>query len=201
MNCTIKTGRNEVPMDAAYTFGLEKYEKFAFLFDWVRLFYPKAKGFSSFYLLYYFFPQKILRINGRVPWPVHFTSRVLYYKNIQLKNRSAPGMSANCYIQGRNGIIMGHNVRIGPGVGLISANHDLNDYDRWPQSPPIRIGDNVWIGMNSVILSGVTIGDNVAIAANSVVTKDIPSNVIAAGNPCRNIKEKRPYQGKLYSTL
>jgi acetyltransferase-like isoleucine patch superfamily enzyme len=90
---------------------------------------------------------------------------------------------------------------MGPGVGLISANHDLNDYDRWPDTPPIRIGDNVWIGMNTVVLPGIKIGDNVVIGSNSVVTKDIPSNSIAAGNPCRVIKEKAPYQGKDYSKL
>ena len=180
---------------------IKKFEKFMFLFFWVRVFYPKSKGISVLYLLYYFIPQKIFRINGRIPWPVHFTSRVLYYKNIQVGNRSAPGMNANCYIQGRNGIIIGNNLRVGPGVGLISANHDLSDYDTWPKAPPIRIGDNVWIGMNSVVLPGVQIGDNVVIAANSVVTKDISLNSIAGGNPCQAIKGKKPYQGKDYSKL
>jgi acetyltransferase-like isoleucine patch superfamily enzyme len=180
---------------------IKKFEKFMFLFFWVRVFYPKSKGISVLYLLYYFIPQKIFRINGRIPWPVHFTSRVLYYKNIQVGNCSAPGMSSNCYIQGRNGIIIGNNCRVGPGVGLISANHDLSDYDKWPKAPPICIGNNVWIGMNSVVLPGVQIADNVVIAANSVVTKDIPSNSIAGGNPCQVIRRKEPYQGKDYSEL
>ena len=178
-----------------------KLQKFQPLFCWLKFFYPKAKGISFIYILGCFFPQKVLRINGRVPWPVHFTSRVLYCKNIQVGNRSTPGMSPNCYIQGRNGIIIGNNLRVGPGVGLISANHDLSDYDQWPKAPPIRIGDNVWIGMNSVVLPGAQIGDNVVIAANAVVTKDIPSNSIAGGNPCRAIREKKPYQGKDYSRL
>ena len=52
----------------------------------------------------------------------------------------------------------------------------------------ITIGDNVWIGGNACIMPGVTIGDNVVIGAGSVVTKDIPDNVIAAGNPCRIIR-------------
>lgn len=179
----------------------KKLEKFQFLFLWLRLFYPKAKGISFLYLLYYLIPQKLLRINGRVPWPVYFTSRVLYYKKIRVGNRTAPGINANCYIQGRNGITIGHNFRMGPGVGLISANHDIDDYDRWSPSPPIVIGDNVWIGMNSVVLPGVKIGDNVVIASNSVVTKDIPSNSIAAGNPCAVVREKEPYMGKDYSKL
>jgi len=179
----------------------EKFDKFAFLFKWLSLFYPKATGIHFIYLAYVFMPQKILRINGRVPWPVHFTSRVLYPKNISVGNRTAPGLNANCYIQGRNGIDIGHNVRVGPGVGLISANHELDDYDKWPVRPPIKIGNNVWIGMNTVVLPDLTIGDNVAVGANSVVTKNIPSNSIAAGNPCRIIREKAPYKGKDYSRL
>lgn len=178
-----------------------KLDKIGFLFKWLRLFYPKAKGIHFIYLAYVFFPQKILRVNGRVPWPVHFTSRVLYHNNISVGNRTAPGLNANCYIQGRNGIDIGHNVRVGPGVGLISANHELDDFDRWPDGPSLKIGDNVWIGMNAVVLPGITIGSNVAIGANSTVTKDIPSNSIAAGNPCRIIREKASYKGMDYSRL
>ena len=54
---------------------------------------------------------------------------------------------------------------------------------------PVKIGDKVWIGGGVTILPGVTIGDNSVIGAGSVVTKDIPANVVAAGNPCRIIKE------------
>lgn len=54
---------------------------------------------------------------------------------------------------------------------------------------PIKIGNDVWIGGNVVILAGVTIGNNVVIGAGSVVTKDIPDNVVAVGNPCRIIKK------------
>ncbi len=180
---------------------LQQANRYSYLFKWLRFFYPKSKGYHYIFLLYYFIPQKILRINGPVPWPVHFTSRVLYYKNISLGNRSAPGMSMHCYIQARNGIKIGHNLRMGPGVGLISANHDIEDYDKWVKSSPIVIGDNVWIGMNSVVLPGVRIGDNVVIGANSLVRHDIPSNSIASGNPCRVIKEKPPYKGKDYSKI
>ncbi|MBN4062202.1 MAG: hypothetical protein COA57_16140 [Flavobacteriales bacterium] len=180
---------------------VKAFEKISFLFFWVRWFYPKAKGVPTLYLLYQFPPQKILRINGSVPWPVHYTSRVLYHKNIKVGNRSAPGNNSGCYIQGRNGIEIGHNLRMGPNVGLISANHDLNNYDRWVKSEPIRIGDNVWVGMNSVVMPGIKIGHNVVIGADSVVNKDIPSNSIAAGNPCEIIKEKPPYTGFDYSKL
>ena len=178
---------------------VDKLERFEFLIRWVRWFYPKATGIRTPYLLYFFFPQKILRINGRVPWPVHFTSRVLYHKKIEMGNKCEVAMNAGCYVQARNGIKMGHNVRTGPGVGLLSVNHNVSDYDIWDKADPIVIGNNVWIGMNSIVLPGVNIGDNVAISANSVVNRDIPSDSIAAGNPCRVIMKKEPYQGKDYS--
>ena len=176
-------------------------DKFNFIFFWLRFFYPKAKGIGLAYLLYYFIPQKILRINGFVKWPVHFTSRILYAKNISVGNRTAPGLNSNCYVQGRGGIKIGHNFRMGPGSGLISANHDLNDYDVWIQEDPIVIGNNVWLGMNAVVMPGVKIGDNVVIGSNSVVTKDIPDNSIAAGIPCKVLKEKEKYTGKDYSKI
>lgn len=165
---------------------------------WLRWVYPKAQGYPAFVLLYYFVFQKILGINFLSPWPVHFTSRCLYPKNITIGNNSAPGLSPNCYIQGRCGIKIGNNVLIGPGVGIVSSNHDLDDYGKWVDTPPIEIGNNVWIGMNSVVLPGVKIGDNVAIGANSVVSKNIPSNSIAIGAPCVKTKDKAQYKGKQY---
>ena len=64
---------------------------------------------------------------------------------------------------------------------------------------PVKIGDKVWIGGGVTILPGVTIGDNSVIGAGSVVTKDIPANVVAAGNPCRIIKEAE--EGDRYGLL
>ena len=52
----------------------------------------------------------------------------------------------------------------------------------------VHIGDNVWLGINVTVLKGVTIGENTVIGAGSIVTKDIPANVVAAGNPCKVIK-------------
>ena len=87
-----------------------------------------------------------------------------------------------------NGIEIGKNFRMGPNVGIIGANHCKADLNRWKKSPPIRIGDNVWVGMNSVILQGVQIGNNVVIGAGSIVSRDLPDNCIAVGNPCKVIK-------------
>lgn len=175
--------------------------KIDILFFWVKLFYPKSKGIENYRLLYFLFFQKILRINGKATWPVHFTSRVLYTKRIKVGNNSSPGRNSGCYIQGRGGIFIGHNLRMGPNVGIISSNHDPDDYDKWIDAGPIEIGDNVWIGMNSVVLPGVKIGNNVVIGANSTVTKNIPSNSIAFGSPCKVVNTKSTYNGKDYSDI
>ena len=168
----------------------------------LSLFYSKIRGTDPLAILgTVFFTQKIIGFNRMVSWPVHRTSRVLYRKNIALGNRTFPGWSQGCYIQARNGIKIGHNLRMGPNVGLISSNHDTNDYDKWVSTKPIIIGDNVWIGMNAVVLPGVTIGDNVLVAANSVVIADVPPNTIVAGAPCKPIGNKSAYTGKDYGTL
>ena len=63
---------------------------------------------------------------------------------------------------------------------------------------PVHIGKNCWIGANAVVLPGITIGDNVVIGAGSVVTKDIPSNVVAAGNPCRVLRQVSEHDREYY---
>jgi len=166
----------------------------------VKLFYPRVVTNRPVDIVAtVLIPQKILRINGKVPWPVHPTSRVLHHRNIKVGARSFPGFNIGCYVQGRNGIEIGDNFRMGPGVGLISANHDPDDYDKRVDSPPIKIGDNVWIGMNSVVLPGVTIGSDTIIGAGSVVTDDIPECSVAVGNPCRVIRKKGAYKGPSFS--
>ena len=97
------------------------------------------------------------------------------------------------YIQANNGIHFGSNIELGPGVSIISSNHNLNNLRKHTKAKPITIGNHVWIGANSTILPEVNIGDNVIIGANSLVNKNIPSNSIALGNPCKIIKEKDVY--------
>ncbi|MDE5567118.1 MAG: sugar O-acetyltransferase [Muribaculaceae bacterium] len=86
---------------------------------------------------------------------------------------------------------IGNHVFIGPNVSIYTACHPLdaderNTWVEWAES--VTIGDNVWIGGSVTICPGVTIGDNVVIGAGAVVTRDIPSDVVAAGNPARIIK-------------
>ncbi len=89
-------------------------------------------------------------------------------------------------------IYIGDHVMIGPNVTLATAGHPIEPELRRKVAQfniPIHIGNNVWIGANSVVLPGVTIGDNTVIGAGSVVTKDIPANMVAVGNPCRVLRE------------
>lgn len=98
----------------------------------------------------------------------------------------------DCIFLDVNHITIGNNVMLGPRVGLYTASHPIDKDVRntgLEYGKPIKIGDNVWIGGNAVVMPGVTIGDNTVIGAGSVVTKDIPSNVVAAGNPCKVIRK------------
>lgn len=88
-------------------------------------------------------------------------------------------------------VTFGDNVFIGPNCGFYTARHPVDSKERITfieDSKPISVGDNVWFGGNVTVLAGVTIGSNTVIGAGSVVTKDIPSNVVAAGNPCQVIR-------------
>lgn len=87
-------------------------------------------------------------------------------------------------------VTIGDDCFIGPNVSIYTACHSTDPVKRnarveWAR--PVTIGDNVWLGGSVTILPGVTIGDNVSIGAGSVIVKDIPSNCVAAGNPCRVI--------------
>lgn len=123
-----------------------------------------------------------------------------YGNNIYFGNNCEVNM--NCTFLDDNKIVIGDNALIAPNVQIYTAFHPTNAIDRFgvpkedgsfefckTQTAPVIIGDNVWIGGGAIIMPGITIGDNVVIGAGSVVTKDIPSNVIAYGNPCRVVKE------------
>lgn len=89
-------------------------------------------------------------------------------------------------------VCIGDNAFIAPNVGIYTAGHPLDFPTRnkgLEYAYPVTIGNNVWIGAGAIILPGVTIGDNVVVGAGSVVAKDIPSNSVAVGNPCRVVKE------------
>lgn len=88
-------------------------------------------------------------------------------------------------------VTIGDHVFIGPNVGIYTVTHALLPDQRNAgvmRSLPVTIGNNVWIGGNTVVMQGVTIGSGAVIGAGSVVTRDVPSGVIAFGNPCRVIR-------------
>jgi acetyltransferase-like isoleucine patch superfamily enzyme len=88
-------------------------------------------------------------------------------------------------------VIFGDNVFIGPNCGFYAAGHPIDAEQRnsgLEYSKPIKVGSNVWFGGNVCVMPGVTIGDNTVIGGGSVVVDDIPSGVVAAGNPCKVIR-------------
>ena len=149
----------------------------------------------------YFFIQRILRINSHVAWPVHWSSMVNKPEKIKMTKRSAtyPGFMPGCYIQAENGIEIGSNVWIGPGVKIISSNHVTSDFFLSTKEESIKIGNDCWLGANSVILPSVQLGDHTIVAAGAVVTKSfMDENIILAGIPAKIVKKIDAYTGKRY---
>lgn len=98
----------------------------------------------------------------------------------------------NCVILDCAKVSFGDNVFIAPNCCFTTAGHPIDVKQRnegLEYAYPITVGNNVWIGAGVTVLPGVTIGDNTVIGAGSVVNKDIPSGVVAVGNPCRVIKK------------
>ena len=98
----------------------------------------------------------------------------------------------NCTIIDVAKVKIGDNCQMAPNVAIYTAGHPLHPVSRnsmYEYGISVTIGDNVWIGGNTVIMPGVHIGSNTVIGAGSVVTKDIPDWVVAVGNPCRVIKQ------------
>ncbi len=146
-------------------------------------------GWSWFFK--YFFIQKFIGINRNVPWIVSPSVLIGNYKNIIFDVNDLDNFISNgTYFQGINGrIFIGKGTKIGPNVGLINSNHDRNNLSKSLPGKDIIIGNNCWIGMNSIILPGVTLGNGSIVGAGSVVTKSFsgPNNTIV-GNPAIKIK-------------
>ncbi|PAE17037.1 maltose acetyltransferase [Virgibacillus sp. 7505] len=98
-------------------------------------------------------------------------------------------------------IYVGDYTMIGPNVTIATAGHPI-----WPElreeayqfNVPVTVGRNCWIGAGAILLPGISVGDNTVIGAGSVVTKDIPSNVVAIGNPCRVLREITDHDKEYY---
>ena len=98
-------------------------------------------------------------------------------------------------------IYIGSGTMLAPNVIIATAGHPIDPELRsraLQYNMPVRIGNNCWLGAGVIVMPGVTIGDNTVIGAGSVVTKDIPSGVVAVGNPCRVIREVGEHDREFY---
>ncbi len=136
--------------------------------------------------------KNILRLAPPMPFPTALTCTISSSQNIHfhpddINNFQSPGT----YFQNFKGhIYIGRGSYIAPNVGIITANHKLDNLDAHTDGKDVRIGEKCWIGMNSVILPGVVLGDSTIVAAGSVVTKSfLQGGVIVAGAPAQVIKE------------
>lgn len=140
------------------------------------------------------FFQRIFRVHANIKHPVHYTSCISGYENIQFNKEDISilnsfAVSGGCYF----GIAHGSTLEIGDGtiwawnINIQTSNHDLLDRNKHT-AKSVKIGKNCWLGGNVTILPGVEIGNNVTVGANSVVTKSFPDNVVLAGAPAKIIR-------------
>lgn len=135
--------------------------------------------------------RNILRLAPPAPCPVALNCHVSNFKNIvihpdNIDNFQSPG----AYFQNFRGVIhIGYGSYIAPNVGLITADHKLDNLDEHEDAQDVKIGEKCWIGMNSIILPGVVLGNQTIVAAGSVVTKSFPDGkVVVGGVPAKILK-------------
>ena len=118
--------------------------------------------------------------------------KVLYYRmaGISIGRNTFISLGAKLDTSGMGKIVIGDGCEIAHGCVILSHDAAVKRIDRKARrSGPVCVGDNVFLGANSVVLPSVTIGDNTVIGAGSVVTKDMPPNVVAVGSPARVIRQ------------
>ena len=137
-----------------------------------------------------FFVKRGGTINAK-SFSIHSGSTVVVMPGGNLVLGSNSYLNRNATIVCSGMIEVGENVAISQNVVIRDSDihHIIVDGKDIPNTAPIHIGNNVWIGTSAVILKGVTIGDGAVVAAGTVVTKDVPSNCLVAGNPAKIIKE------------
>ena len=142
------------------------------------------------WIIKYWFPQKVLGYGRNIPFPIPRGVIIGNIENIQFDPDDMRNFHANgTYYQGIGGkIIIGKGTRISLNCGFITANHNKNNLEEHEEGKDIVIGENCWIGMNSVILPGVRLADGVVVGAGSIVTKSFDeNNIVIAGNPAKKI--------------
>jgi acetyltransferase-like isoleucine patch superfamily enzyme len=177
---------------------MKKVLKYLSFIPFIKRFYYRkyyATGFGT-YLVNSFF-KRILRIDSKSDFLLHFTSRINNSKKLIIKNKVVAqsvylslATSGNCYYQAINGIEIGAGTIWANGCSFISANHSFLNLNKHIKSKGIIIGSNVWFGSNCVVLPEVEIGDNCIIGAGTIVTKSIPKNSVVVGNPGKIIAKR-----------
>ena len=148
-----------------------------------------SKGWG--WILKYWFGQKVMKKNAEVPFPIPPYVLVANPKNVIFDPDDMQNFhTVGTYFQALGGqIIIGKGTYVAAGVGIITANHDLNDLSRNIAGGDTIIGRNSWIGMNAVILPGVCLGEHTIVGAGAIVTKSFPEgNCVIAGNPAKIIR-------------
>lgn len=133
--------------------------------------------------------QKLFKKAGKNVW-IEPDFKCEFGKNITIEDDVY--INFGCVILDCAEVTIGSHSLLGPNIGLYAANHSTDASERINggcYGKPIHIGKNVWLGGDVKVLPGVSIGDNSIIGAGSIVTKNIPANVIAAGNPCKVIRQ------------
>ena len=169
----------------AATAALERLPHFRFL--------RETQGTQTPITLPMWFRQEMLGVNRGPYWPVHPSSMVSgSWRNIRAGIETSPGYMPGCYIQAIGTIEIGDYTQIGPGVGIISANHVAEDNRRHKPSF-VRVGAYCWIGMGAVILPGVELGDFTIVGAGAIVTRSATEGYcVLAGNPAAVVKRLDP---------
>ena len=146
--------------------------------------------------------QQLFKQIGKNVW-IEPDFKCEFGKNITIEDDVY--INFGCIILDCAEVTIGSHTLFGPNIGLYPVNHSTDAQERINggcYGKPIHIGKNVWLGGDVKVLAGVTIGDNTIIGTGSIVTKDIPSNVIAVGNPCKVIrgitdKDKTEYSKRM----
>ena len=153
-------------------------------------YFERYKDLASKWVLTGIFQQKIGRKNANVPWPMSYKSTIVNPSNIEFCPEDIhifqnPGL----YIQANGKVVIGRGTIIGPNTGIVSANHNLENFHTHDTPKDVIIGKRCWIGMNCSILPGVELGNHTIVAAGSVVTKSFPEGeCIIAGVPAKVIR-------------
>lgn len=159
------------------------------IFPYFRVF-KKTRNDEYPITLTIWFRQKVLGNNSAAYWPMHPSSMISYANNVLVGKEVFPGYSPGCYIHAVNKIYIGDYTFIAPNVGIMSGNHDLKDLRLQTENAPVRIGNYCWLGMQTMILSGVTLGDFTIVGAGAIVTKSFEEGYcVIAGNPAKIIKK------------